>query len=397
MTYCTPYLLRLGLTKSRVSLVWVAGPLSGLVMQPIVGIVADRSRSKWGRRRPYMVAGTVVVILCMLLLGWTAEFVSFFAGKPTPMPGSEGKKHGGSNVKAPMDATLQTLTVFLAVLSIYGVDFAINAVQASARSLIVDTLPASKQQLGSAWASRMVAVGHLIGYAVGALDLRAVFGGLLGDTQFKQLILISCAVLAVCVGVTCWGVQERILISTGRDDDAGEEDLSVVAMFKEIIHTATNLPPRISLICWVQFWSWIGWFPFLFYITTWIGEVYIRFNATEEERAHPDSFGQMGRVGSTCLIIFSVITFIASILLPLVVDSPDEGQSKEEQAPSFTPRPPQAIAKWLDGFKEIFGRFKPTLLQAWTYSHVVFASSMICAPFVTSLNWATFLVAMCGL
>lgn len=39
----------------------------------------------------------------------------------------------------------------LAVLSIYALDFAINAVQASCRSLIVDTLPIPKQQLGSAW------------------------------------------------------------------------------------------------------------------------------------------------------------------------------------------------------------------------------------------------------
>ncbi|KAG9580716.1 hypothetical protein KCV04_g23243, partial [Aureobasidium melanogenum] len=40
MTYCTPYLLQLGLTKSKLSLVWIAGPLSGLIMQPIVGIMA---------------------------------------------------------------------------------------------------------------------------------------------------------------------------------------------------------------------------------------------------------------------------------------------------------------------------------------------------------------------
>jgi solute carrier family 45 protein 1/2/4 len=61
MTYCTPYLLQLGLTKSKLSLVWIAGPLSGLIMQPIVGIMADKSTSRWGRRRPVMVGGTVIV------------------------------------------------------------------------------------------------------------------------------------------------------------------------------------------------------------------------------------------------------------------------------------------------------------------------------------------------
>lgn len=75
---CTPYLLQLGLTKSRTSLVWIAGPLSGLIMQPIVGVIADRSRSKWGRRRPFMIGGSIVVGICLLILGWTSEIVGIF-------------------------------------------------------------------------------------------------------------------------------------------------------------------------------------------------------------------------------------------------------------------------------------------------------------------------------
>jgi len=39
-------------------------------------------------------------------------------------------------------------------------------VQAACRAIIVDTLPAQKQEIGNAWASRMVAGGHLIGYTM---------------------------------------------------------------------------------------------------------------------------------------------------------------------------------------------------------------------------------------
>lgn len=81
-TDCTPYLLQLGLTKSRTSLVWIAGPLSGIIMQPVVGVLADNSRSKWGRRRPFMVGGAVIVALCLLVLGWTAEIVGLFVVEP---------------------------------------------------------------------------------------------------------------------------------------------------------------------------------------------------------------------------------------------------------------------------------------------------------------------------
>ena len=74
-TDCTPYLLQLGLTKSKTSLVWIAGPLSGLIMQPVVGVLADSSKSKWGRRRPFMVGGSLIVGACLVVLGWTAEIV----------------------------------------------------------------------------------------------------------------------------------------------------------------------------------------------------------------------------------------------------------------------------------------------------------------------------------
>jgi solute carrier family 45 protein 1/2/4 len=47
-------------------------------MQPLIGVIADRSRSKWGRRRPFMISGAVVVAFCLLLLGWTSELVATF-------------------------------------------------------------------------------------------------------------------------------------------------------------------------------------------------------------------------------------------------------------------------------------------------------------------------------
>ena len=120
----------------------------------------------------------------------------------------------------------------VAVGSIYAVDFSINVgkgpplslslsvtemltklVQCCCRSLIVDTLPIPKQQLGNAWASRMAAIGHLIGYGIGTIDLRALWGDWLGDTQFKQLCVISALALILASAVTSYCVTERILIS----------------------------------------------------------------------------------------------------------------------------------------------------------------------------------------
>lgn len=114
-----------------------------MICQPVVGVLADRSTSRFGRRRPVLVIGSMCVAVALLVLGWTKEIVGFFI--------------------PPGDAA-STITIIMAVLMIYVVDFAINAVQACCRALIVDTLPVSSQQHGSAWASRMIAVGNIVGY-----------------------------------------------------------------------------------------------------------------------------------------------------------------------------------------------------------------------------------------
>lgn len=366
MTYCTPYLLKLGLTKSNTSLVWVAGPLSGLVVQPIVGVIADESKSRWGRRRPLMVIGSIIVAICLLVLGFTREIVGWFLGV-------------NDN-----DEVAQRPTIVLAVLAIYAVDFAINAVMSCARSLIVDVLPIDKQQLGAAWSSRMSACGHTIGYASGAIDLVAIFGTALGDTQFKQLTIVASTAILATTAVTCWAVTERVLVSTA-PLPAGQK-VRRFKVFRQIWSTLLNLPPRIQAICWAQFWSWIGWFPFLFYSTTWVGETYFRYDVPADAKTSEDALGDIGRIGSTSLFIYSIITFAGAFVLPLLVQSPEDNKN-------ITPQAPRALTS----FMSRFSKSKPDLLTAWFAGHLLFSASMAMAPFATSYRFATLLVCLCGL
>ncbi|KAI8718777.1 hypothetical protein NCS52_00657700 [Fusarium sp. LHS14.1] len=359
MTYCTPYLLNLGLSKSSTSLVWIAGPLSGLVVQPVVGVIADESKSRWGRRRPLMVIGSIIVAINLLILGFTREIVGWV------VKDEEGAKRP---------------TIVLAVLAIYVVDFAINAVMSCAKSLVVDTLPLDKQQSGAAWSSRMSAIGHMIAYGAGAVDLVQIFGTTLGSTQFKQLTVISTVSILASTALTCWAVTERILISSKPTQHQGR-----FKVFRQIYSTLLNLPPRIQSICWAQFWAWIGWFPFLFYSTTWVGETYFRYDVPADARKTKDTLGAIGRIGSTALVIYSIITFVGAWVLPMFVQSPEDN--------SYTHRPPQAIA----GFLTRFNKVKPSLLTAWMIGHLMFAGAMSLAPFATSFRFATALVCLCGI
>ncbi|KAI1934609.1 hypothetical protein LOZ58_004621 [Ophidiomyces ophidiicola] len=332
-------------------------------MQPLVGVIADRSTSKWGRRRPFMIVGSLVVGLFLFILGWTSEIVSVFVKDP------QSKK---------------SVTIAVAVMSIYAVDFAINVVQACCRSLIVDTLPIPQQQLGSAWASRMTAIGSLIGYGIGSINMLNTFGTFLGNTQFKQMTIIAACSLIGSVLVTSYAVKERILISV-RDSDNRS---GVMKILSQLFRTTFRLPPRIKAICWAQFWAWIGWFPFLFYSSTWVGETYFRYGAPKSEFDKiTDTLGEVGRLGSLSLVIFSVVTLVNSVVLPFAVLSPGNDRG------ALTQRPPRGVIRFLKKISYV----RPDLQTAWMISHIMFAGTMVFAPLAKSVAFATFLVAICGI
>jgi len=103
--------------------------------------------------------------------------------------------------------------------------------------------------------SRLAALGHVIGYASGSLDLVAIFGTSLGDTQFKKLTIVAATTMLFTSGLSCWAVTERVLVSVKEDPATKGSRFKPVWT---VLSALRNLPPRISGICWAYFWSWIG-------------------------------------------------------------------------------------------------------------------------------------------
>ena len=113
----------------------------------------------------------------------------------------------------------------------------------------------------------------------------------------------------------------------------------------------------------------------------------MRYSAPEHVKQSTDTLGEIGRIGSLSLVVFSIVTFAGSVLLPLLVESP------EDEKAGFTPRPPPSVAPLI----KILNKYRPDLLTAWMLSHLIFASAMFLAPFVQSLHFATILVSVCGM
>ena len=87
LSLLTPYVQELGIPHAFASLVWLCGPLSGLLVQPLVGHLSDRiapAASPLGRRRPFIAAGAASIAAAVLTVGFSADLGRIFGDDITP-------------------------------------------------------------------------------------------------------------------------------------------------------------------------------------------------------------------------------------------------------------------------------------------------------------------------
>ncbi|KAK0236313.1 sucrose transporter [Armillaria nabsnona] len=398
-SYGSPYLLSLGLSKSTMAMVFVAGPLSGLIVQPLIGVLADGCTSRWGRRRPYMMGGVLICISAMLLLGWTRQVGAWFTSK-------------------------QSLVVWLGVLSIYFIDFSINAVMAVDRALLVDTLPASQQPAANAWAAAMFSLGSVIGFFIGNLDLPSLLP-FLGHAELEVFsIIVSFLLLAGHVSMALL-VKEKVLLTTA-PGPKGPLIRTFIQQFKTIVTNIRTLPRVIKQICIIQFFTWISWFPLLFYTTLYIGDLHKREYYTSlllTESIGPSTLGLINsavisrqddtdaleaestRLGSRALFFSSILALSTNVLLPFFIIKTRRKSARHLNAGYDSTR----VRNETDGYTStrtaagklwaswsIPDAIKVHLASLWAVSHVVFAGCMLATFFTSSVKGATVLITVTG-
>ncbi|KAF2750303.1 hypothetical protein M011DRAFT_492539 [Sporormia fimetaria CBS 119925] len=403
----SPYLLSLGLSKSLLALVWIAGPLSGVLVQPYVGLKSDNCRIRWGRRRPFIVGGAIATIISLMLLAWAREIIGGFLG-------IFGASQDSDWVKS-------TVLLF-AVLFVYVLDFAINVIQAGIRAFIVDCSPTHQQESANAWMIRMSGIGNILGYLAGNVNLPKYLPWL-GGSQFKVLCAIASFIMALTVAISCSSIQER----DPSFDQPSEAKDGVVAFFKGLYKSVRTLPFQIKKVCEVQFFAWIGWFPFLFYITTYVGELYVEPHFEENPNLSDAEIDKLWeeatRVGTRALLIFAITTFVASVILPFIIpptyEAPTPQGAQTPRTPMtplphtptsmggsgyFSLKPPEKERKIPKSFSGRVYRYLDmlqvqslTLRRAWFFSHIMFAILMALTFLVNSTLTATILVALIGI
>lgn len=397
----SPFLLELGLSKSLLAFVWIAGPLSGTLVQPYVGIKSDDCRYKRGRRRPFMIGGAAATIISLMLLSWTREVVGGFSKSFGADPESSG---------------VLLASQIWAVAMVYVLDFAINVVQAGIRAFIVDCAPTHQQESANAIAGIITGFGGIVGYLFGEFDLSESLA-FLGHTQFQALCAVASIVMASTMAVSCSTIKEPDPWMYGPPSHSRG---GVLAFFKSVFSSIKALPTQVKRVCMVQIFAWIGWFPFLFYITTYVGYLYANPKFQEDpdmsESQINEVFVEGTRQGTFALLLYSITSLVASIVLPVVVVPSYEEPERATAAPllqgsnaslvesdsALALRKSSSVQStqnyWSATWQSISVRIPGlTLRRAWLMSHLMFAFLMWLTLFVQSTTFATFLIALVGI
>ncbi|BEI80167.1 hypothetical protein CcaverHIS002_0106960 [Cutaneotrichosporon cavernicola] len=382
--YGTPYLLDLGLSEDLTSLVWLAGPISGLVVQPLIGVISDSSTSRY-RRRYWIVASTILLVISTLGLAFTEPvakaIVDIFGGGQ----GDWDPRHG---------RLVKLTAISIAVFCFYSLDFALNGLQASLRNLVFDVTPEEQINAANALHARFLHLGSIVGFALGYIKLDSVpIIRLIGGEQFRKLCIVAMTLLVITVWITCFTIDEDPRSCLVPNTNRGK----LRDMFYAIDQAIRTLPEPVRRICAVQFAAFGGWFTYLFYSTT-----YMQTVMSHEQGRNADR-GEATRVGSFAMLLYAFVAITAGTVLPWFSQRDERllpNDYDDDEAESARIR--DTVDVWR---RDAHRRGRPLKLprmpfmlrDVWTCALVFFFVLMMSTFFISTVWQATTMIALVGI
>jgi len=273
----------LGADKDAIPLLWIAAPLTGLIVQPIVGYLSDRTwHPKFGRRKPFFFLGAVFSTIAL-----------FFA---------------------PYSAAL-----WMAAGALWILDASINISMEPFRALVADKLPESQRSYGFVVQTLIIGIGTWI-----ASNLPWLMTQLGAANTAEPGMVPESVRYAFALGALV--LFSSILYTILTTEEYPPEDLNTfeqekslkkgfLAGLKEIIHLIVTMPTVMKQLGLVQFFSWFAFFTMWSFATPAITEHI--FEATDPSSAAynnaADRVGNyLGTYGLVSMFFALILSIVAS-------------------------------------------------------------------------------------
>lgn len=297
LSLLTPYVQTLGLSHTLSSLMWLCGPVAGFVVQPLVGVWSDKCRSPFGRRRPFILVGCLIISASVLVIGFSSD-IGYALGDTK----ESCRTYTGPRWKAAM----------VYVVGFWILDFANNAVQGPARALMADLSGEHGCNAANAIFASWMAFGNILGYSSGSSGAwNKWFPFLMTEAcceacaNLKGAFFVAVIFLFFCLMVTLIFAQE--VPFTG-SDNPDEKKTGFMDVFKSF----NNLPPGMASVLFVTAVTWVAWFPYILYNTDWMGRE-IFHGDPSGTRAQMDAYDRGVRAGAFGLLLNSILLAISSL------------------------------------------------------------------------------------
>ncbi|MDI1320399.1 MAG: MFS transporter [bacterium] len=289
MANMSPIYKYLGAADDQISKLWLAAPLTGFLVQPIIGAMSDRTWGPLGRRRPYFLVGAILSSIALLLMPNAGSLAQWL---------------------------LPNLPKFyMAALLLWVLDASINVSMEPFRAFVADKLPDAQRGLGFAMQSFFIGVGAVI---AGLLPyvLRNWFhvsSEADGANALPTNVKISFYVGAVAfLTAVLWTV-----ISTPEDPP---EDLEAFKrekaasgglghLLKEIPDALAHMPATMRRLAVVQFFTWLGLFCMWLHFSNAVPVIFGSSDPTS------DLFKRGAEWAGVCYAVKDGVTFLAAFAL----------------------------------------------------------------------------------
>jgi maltose/moltooligosaccharide transporter len=272
----------LGADVSQLPMLWLGAPLMGLLAQPIVGELSDRTVSPWGKRQPYFLGGAVLGAIMLVAL--------------------------------PLATSLAQAVALYWVLQL-----ALNVSIAPSRPFVGDLLPAPYRTWGYSIQGVCIGLGAIC--AAGLPWLLEYFFHLQPAAEFTEIGVptvisgayivgaILCLVSTLC---TFWAVNEPQPPPSSADPsvDANESE-ELLNPIRAIAQAMTSLPPMMRQLAGVQALSWAGIYCMFLYLPNAIAR-----NILEAPNRESLSYAHGVEWAGLCTAFYNLVCLGISFLIP---------------------------------------------------------------------------------